>query len=424
MFGKKKSGYDAIESQDLDKQQRYRDFHEEQQVDRGEFDKVRPMWPFTVGALLAGIFAGLVMYALLSFGDFGISQLITYSQQSQYRMSRDRVNSGGIWDSSRPGQRDDSEDSEQVDQNQGLSAGHSDGSLLAQRHVFYESIIYFTERNASGGMSIFYQALDEDGNRIGPIGERVRYVPLPEWFAREHNLNTDGTYIDLEGNQGIANDSSDYLHANNDVGSDVGGDVGGENITNSSVGDTGVHEPRTLAQAFSLGWLNTVGAILTGLFVFLILHEKAKRHVDSLNLGADHKDINQHAEDARLMYPTEVMRKFNYFPNIGATSDVQVSALISHVMLDNKGVKRVEIAKRYDKDIIGDDGEIEFYGDEVCSETGLIITAGEIIEDDNGDIVTKTVPFIDTKLGAQLFEISGVPRDKQVFFSPSKIKIQ
>ncbi|GAA1457645.1 type IV secretory system conjugative DNA transfer family protein [Nocardiopsis exhalans] len=161
----------------------------------------------------------------------------------------------------------------------------------------------------------------------------------------------------------------------------------------------GTDEPATttiraqLATVTGFKLFITVG---TGLAVALVISTLVTRRVSAENLMHDTDDINQHQNDQHIALPEEIMEKFDYFPDTGAHSAVQVSSVISHTMLKKKGLGTVDLVERAEDDIIDEDGEILYY-------------AGDPLEDTDGNVKTRTVPLIDEDFGKALFEASGVP---------------
>ena len=135
--------------------------------------------------------------------------------------------------------------------------------------------------------------------------------------------------------------------------------------------------------------------------LFGILYMFFKRNLDAQNLLLDTADINQYENDQHVALPEEVQRNYDWFPDVGAHSAVQVSSMISHMALTNKGLKQIEFAKRADKDILDEDGDVEYY-------------KGEILQDENGNPITSKVPIIDEEFMESLFDASGAPKDKNI----------
>lgn len=141
------------------------------------------------------------------------------------------------------------------------------------------------------------------------------------------------------------------------------------------------------------------------------VHTALMRTLAAQNLKHDTTDINQYENDQHIALPNEVVRKYSLFPDVGAHSPVQPSSLLSHVMLSNKGLKKVAVAKRAEADIIDEEGEI-------------LYLKGEIMRDDDGQPIVEMVPMIDVDFGHKLFDASGLPKERTLrkFFDPSKVE--
>lgn len=135
--------------------------------------------------------------------------------------------------------------------------------------------------------------------------------------------------------------------------------------------------------------------------IFGLLYTILSRNLKAQNLMSDTSDINQYHNDQHVALPEEIQRNYDWFPDVGAHSAVQVSSMISHMALQNKGLKQIEFAKRAEKDILDSDGDVDYY-------------KGEILNDDDGNIITSMEPMIDEKFMDALFDASGAPNDKEV----------
>lgn len=148
--------------------------------------------------------------------------------------------------------------------------------------------------------------------------------------------------------------------------------------------------------------------------LFAILYVIMKRNLAAANLMRTTSDINQHHYDQHIMLPEEIQRKFDWFPDVGAHSAVQVSSMISHMALQNKSnIKKFTVAKRADKDIKDKNGNIEYY-------------KGDILCDEKGEPITEVLPVFDTDFMQDLFTASGVAKGKdgeaiRKFYDPNKI---
>ncbi|MDW6057966.1 type IV secretory system conjugative DNA transfer family protein [Streptomyces sp. FXJ1.4098] len=137
----------------------------------------------------------------------------------------------------------------------------------------------------------------------------------------------------------------------------------------------------------------------SGLMVALIIGTWFSRKVAAANLMNTTSDINQYQNDQHIALPEEIQRNYDWFPDSGAHSSVQVSSMLSHMMLKKKGLGTVEVAQRAKEDVIDEEGNLVYY-------------AGEVMDDDEGDPLTQTLPIIDEDFGDELFEASGLPDDK------------
>ncbi|PUB32488.1 type IV secretory system conjugative DNA transfer VirD4/TraG family protein [Promicromonospora sp. AC04] len=172
-----------------------------------------------------------------------------------------------------------------------------------------------------------------------------------------------------------------------DGSSDVRGDT-------TAQGSTTVVKQLTSVSPFKL-----FVALASGLLVTLVLGTWSARGVGAANLMSTTSDINQYPNDQHIALPEEIQRSFDWFPDAGAHSDVQVSSVISHVMLKQKGLGTVDVTQRAPKDLVDENGDVTYY-------------AGEAVEDDEGEPVTRSLPIIDEAFGNDLFEASGLPQDK------------
>lgn len=138
-----------------------------------------------------------------------------------------------------------------------------------------------------------------------------------------------------------------------------------------------------------------VGAVLTG----LILYDRLMANWRSENSMADTTDINPHQNDQHVMLTEEMQENLDWFPDAGAHSSIQVSSMLSHVMLSNKGLNKIDVSKRYDADGV--------------DENGTKYHKGEIIRDDEGQAVLDKMPLIDESFGQELLTASGIPERKE-----------
>lgn len=167
--------------------------------------------------------------------------------------------------------------------------------------------------------------------------------------------------------------------------------------------DLGVH--------FSIGWPTgkewLVILLWTGAWGILMANY-FKRNFEAQNSLNDTSDINEYEDDQYLATPEEVMSSYAFFPDMGAHADIHVSSLISHVMVQNKGIKKIRVADRAKEDILDEDGDI-------------IYQKGEALEDDDGNIITSEVPMFDESYVKKIFDTSKVAEDYRKTFDVRKV---
>lgn len=155
-------------------------------------------------------------------------------------------------------------------------------------------------------------------------------------------------------------------------------------------------------------FMKVIATLGVGFMVYALLRQIFKRSLDAQNLMNDTSDINQYENDQHIALPEEIQRKFDWFPDVGAHCPVQVSSMISHMMITNKGLNKVKLAKRAEKDIVDADGDVVYY-------------KGEILCDDKGEEMTEMVPLIDSKFADELYEASGAPKEVRKYYDTTKI---
>lgn len=140
--------------------------------------------------------------------------------------------------------------------------------------------------------------------------------------------------------------------------------------------------------------------------MYLILY----RNFITQTMHLKNSDINTYANDQHIALPEELQVKFDWFPDVGATSDVQFSSMISHMALSNKGLKKVKFARRAKEDVLDEDGEVVLY-------------KGEVLRDEDDNILYDTVDLLDTGFMTALFNASGLPKDRECrkFYVPGNI---
>lgn len=161
---------------------------------------------------------------------------------------------------------------------------------------------------------------------------------------------------------------------------------------------------------FSLNKWRILLSFLSGLGAFLVAQTYFSRQWEAQNAMSNNVDINDYANDQHIAVPEEVAERYGLFPDVGAHSPVQVSSMLSHMMLKNKGIKQVYAPVRAEEDIVDENGNI-------------LTHKGQPVTDSTGRMKIQKVPMFDTDFGQKLFEASGM-QDKnfQNFFDATVLK--
>lgn len=191
--------------------------------------------------------------------------------------------------------------------------------------------------------------------------------------------------------------------------------------TNAAMAAAGVTVPEPETKDTSLAaWMGTGHVSMLRVLVTLGLavgawlgsREWMMRKLDAQNVMHDTADINQYKDDQHIAVPEEVLRRYSLFPDAGAHSPVAPSSLMGHAMLSARGTKKVKLLRRYEADVIDQDGEVEFY-------------KNDIMRGPDGQPLYDMVPIVDEDFGQMLFTTSGLPKDRRLrkFFNPESVDL-
>lgn len=284
----------------------------------------------------------------------------------------------------------------------------------------HQSIIDSTSGTSSNGTAVgnftivkvkygVYDVVDKDGNTIDTW--TVKTEGAYNWYYCSNHADfriqeTEGDpaatiakYYDLETGEFTPESSSETTESSD-----------GETTTEESSGSS----DGGLFSSMGISLKPTVGKLfftfIVSAIAYLLIYTALMRNLEAQNMLSDTADINQNHNDQHIALPEEVMRKFDWFPDVGATSDVQFSSMISHVALKNKGLKKVHLSRRAETDILDEDGDIEYY-------------KGEVLLDDDGEPLYDEVPIIDIDFMEDLFQASGTPKLKEIrkYYDATKI---
>lgn len=103
-------------------------------------------------------------------------------------------------------------------------------------------------------------------------------------------------------------------------------------------------------------------------------------------------DLPEHDDDAYIRSIADLAAELDVAPDAGLGFNGHASTLMSHMMVSNKGIKKVEMPVY--------DGSVDGY----------------IKRDADGKIVKKLVPMFDQEFGDMLFSMSGVPMEARKYY--------
>lgn len=395
----RKRNWDKISSQRPTDTAKYRDVYEDQQLDRGSLQEKQTMTGRTIVAIVVGILVFFCTYFFMSLLN-------------------------GVYPPSKNWLHPNNTTAVTTTEQSGQIAGDAGATTEAATVI---SFVYNDKTYTSGGDGFYYSSKFDYLNVIPPKATDIRYEGV-DYSTTETVTETETT------SEESTNESKNESESGNTQSTIISGFTYKENHYSynsqidryvndndsqdiyDSIPDEAVMDANTSMYSVKswLDWspnlLKMMVSFAAGLLTFALLYGVLKRNLTAVNLMADTSDINQYKNDQHIQLPEEIMNNYDWFPDVGAHSNVQVSSMISHVALKRKGLKTVNLARRYDKDVLDEDGDPEFF-------------KGDIIEDENGNPVCDKVPIIDEDFMIELFNASGAPDDKNVrkFYDATKI---
>ena len=127
---------------------------------------------------------------------------------------------------------------------------------------------------------------------------------------------------------------------------------------------------------------------------FLIFYFHRKFHATWFNNNAMYlsDDIEEYTNDAYIRTIDHLFQEADLAPDAGLGFDGHASTLIGHVMIDNKGIDKIDMPQR--------DMSVDGY----------------VKRDSDGNIVRKKVPMFNPELADRLFSMSGVPQQYRTLY--------
>lgn len=168
-------------------------------------------------------------------------------------------------------------------------------------------------------------------------------------------------------------------------------------------------EPHTINDYLKPNFNNVFFSLLISIGFFGIMYEFMRRNLIAQNLMNETTDINQYQDDQHIQLPEEVQIAYDWFPDAGAHSSVQVSSMISHMALKNKGLNMVAVPKRAKRVIVDENGEVMYY-------------KGDILLNEKEKPIYEEKPMINEDFMEELFTASEALPEYHISYDARKIK--
>lgn len=227
------------------------------------------------------------------------------------------------------------------------------------------------------------------------------------YMSLEADLAEEVTEDDLYENSGVEKpneENNSYINMDDLESSETNTEVYTQDIQSDESNAPPVFSEYSSPDKYNIGI-----SLLISVIFFAAFYQFMQRNLMAQNLMNDTADINQYQDDQHIALPEEVQLSYDWFPDVGAHSSVQVSSMISHMALKNKGLDKIMVPKRADADIVDENGEILYY-------------KGEILLDEKGKTVYEKVPMIDEDFMDDLFEESGALVEYRVAYDARSIE--
>lgn len=392
----KKSGWSFLKGLAPEDTPRYRDVYEKQQLGTSDLQEEKGKGRYAAIAAVGALLITLVFYFILCMVTGLISSMGLQIGGALTDMSQPGMSSGG-YDLSQVAAGDyglkgfGTSEADPILMR--IPVSHSDGETGYVIVQYWNNMTEdaFTDRLADMGWT-------PDGpitmsGMTSPNGDHYGTDELDALFRRTqegwdwaiYQGHMFDEYAGKNTGEGVLNLDEVQLNPNTYVASNTLGQAEGIKI----------------GSFFKMTAWKFFACLLVYLLSFAFLYLRLLRIRDAENTGLDPSALNQNKNDQHIALPEELQVKFDWFPDVGAHSSVQVSSMISHMALLNKGLDPVQMVRRAKRDIKDDDGEVKYY-------------KGEPILAEDGSYVVEEKPMIDEGFMDDLFTASGAPKSKSV----------
>lgn len=410
---KSRSAWDQWRSMTTSEKSATQDIHNTQNFERGEIGEVKgKALPETLAAVI-GVLVFVLVWLLC--GIFGYAWNATglggnFGALGSTSGNASSTSPGGGVDAQAGAGANGTVHLEPGSKESEMYAKYAEAPIWAGSHPEWDEYgkslgvppYYEAQQESVGSVSVdCYVPLSPDGSIAGDCMSRLHE---PDWH-KQAMLSAMGVY----GDESYVNSTGEGASAQGGVDPngnvDVDGDVAPGNIdgdVDGAQGDKGATDSLGSWLLFAhAGWFRWLISLIVGVIAWAVARKALMLQLSAQNLMYDNKDINQYHNDQHIALVEEIVAKYQVFPDVGAHSEVQPSSMLSHVMLLNKGVKSIEMAKRAEADILDEDGNVEVY-------------KGEVLYDDDGNPELYETEMFDHEFAHDLFDKSGLERVKRL----------
>lgn len=377
-FFRKKQAWEKLVNADPEDTPKYRDVYGDQQLERSEIEPAHKDWIAVAAGIGAAILAFLLAWCILS-PIFSVMGAMTPSE-TQTTSSSTTESSSTTTTSGTSLEYLDYYNYDEGTYEYAIRVVSGGNRVMDPSTGANHLIPFWVASNLGYGR---FQQLQSLGGSIGIGTEYANYMDVPktDWYIEQEQI-----VLAHDGSLPVVN----YGPISAGTTSSTSGKTGNIIIDGVTATDAGLYD-------FNL--LKLLLCLLFALVAYFAAYKAVQRAVAVENTLRDTTDINQYKGDRHIMLPEEVQRKYDWFPDVGAHSNVKVTSMVSHMALTNKGIKRVPVAKRYKEDVVDEDGDVIYY-------------KGEIIYDENDEPVVEMKPLFDEEFADALFDASGAPKGK------------
>ena len=127
-------------------------------------------------------------------------------------------------------------------------------------------------------------------------------------------------------------------------------------------------------------------------------------HFNAVNALNDDSVFTSNPDDVVIRSHDDIIKSFHVAPDAGFHYTSAGSSTISHIMASNKGLPKVDVAMRELEDKTTSDGDKIF--------------KGELVYDNDGDVILESKPIFDMDFQKDLFSASGIPQEAKEYRKP------